>query len=60
MKPEYHFEYTKGLPNRFAGGRSSKSVVILLDPDVAKVFKSGESVNSMLRAILAALPRKRT
>ena len=59
MKPEYRFDYAKVRPNRFAGGGVSKSVV-LLDPDVAKVFKNSESVNSVLRAILAALPRKRT
>lgn len=27
-----------------------------LDPDVAKVFKDGESVNRTLRAIISALP----
>ncbi len=57
-RPEYRFDYTKARPNRFAG-RISKSALVLLDPDVAKVFKSGESVNSVLRAILAAVPLKR-
>ena len=59
LRPEYRFDYTKTRPNRFAGRGVSKSVVVLLDPDVAKVFKSAESVNSVLRAILAAVPRKR-
>ena len=59
LRPEYRFDYTKARPNRFAGRGVSKSVVVLLDPDVAKVFKSAESVNSVLRAILAAVPRKR-
>ena len=45
LKTEYRFDYTK-LGNRFAGG-VSKSVVVLLDPDVAKVFKNAESVNSV-------------
>jgi hypothetical protein len=58
LRPEYRFDYAKAQPNRFAGRGVSKSVV-LLDPDVAKVFKSAESVNSVLRAILAAVPRKR-
>jgi hypothetical protein len=58
-RKEYRFDYTKARPNRFAGRGVSKSVVVLLDPDVAKVFKSAESVNSVLRAILAAVPRKR-
>jgi hypothetical protein len=59
MRPEYRFDYTKARPNRIAGRGLSKSVVVLLDPDVAKVFKTGESVNSVLRAILAAVPLKR-
>jgi hypothetical protein len=59
LRPEYRFDYTKARPNRFAGRGVSKSVVVLLDPDVAKVFKSAESVNSVLRAILAAVPLKR-
>ncbi len=59
LRSEYRFDYTKAGANRFAGRSVSKSVVVLLDPDVAKVFKSAESVNSVLRAILAAVPRKR-
>jgi hypothetical protein len=59
LRPEYRFDYTKARPNRFAGRGVSQSVVVLLDPDVAKVFKSAESVNSVLCAILAAVPLKR-
>jgi hypothetical protein len=29
----------------------------VLAPDVAKVFKDGESVNAVLRSIVKALPR---
>jgi hypothetical protein len=60
LLPEYRLDYSKAKPNRFAGRGSAKAVVVLLDPDVAKVFKSAESVNSALRAILAAVPRKRS
>ena len=56
-RAEYQFDYTKARPNRFAHRGSSKSVVVLLDPDVAKVFKDPEAVNSALRAILAVVPR---
>jgi len=55
---EYEFDYAKARPNRFAGRDSSKSVDALLDPDVAKVFKIADSVNSALRAILAAAPAR--
>ncbi|HSZ60352.1 MAG TPA: hypothetical protein VK828_01060 [Terriglobales bacterium] len=56
---EYRFDYAKAQPNRFAHRARAKSVVVLLAPDVAKVFKTGESVNEALRAILKALPRRK-
>ena len=56
LRPEYRFDYSKALPNRFAGKRRSRSVVVLLDSDVATVFKDAESVNTALRALLTALP----
>jgi hypothetical protein len=59
-RPEYRFDYAKARPNRFAGRGASKAVVVLLDPDVAKVFKDAESVNSVLRAIVAAVPRQKS
>ena len=55
LRREYRFDYRNARPNRFAG-RGGESVVVLLDPDVARVFKNGESVNSALRAILRAVP----
>jgi hypothetical protein len=55
---EYKFDYAKARPNRFAGRDSFKSVVALLDPDVTKVFKIADSVNTALRAILAAVPAR--
>lgn len=58
MLPEYHFDYTQARPNRFAGACESGSRVVLLDPDVAEVFTTNESVNSVLRALLATMPRK--
>ena len=56
LRPEYKFDYSKALPNRFAGKRGSRSVVVLLDSDVATVFKDAESVNKALRALLTAVP----
>jgi len=60
LRNEYRFDYAKAQPNRFAGRGRAKSIVVLLAPDVAKVFKTGESVNDALRAILKAIPRNRT
>ncbi len=56
MQPEYRFDYSKARPNRFAGQISKERIVVLLDPDVAKVFTTPEAVNTVLRALVAALP----
>jgi hypothetical protein len=56
LKPEYRFDYTKARANRFAQETRPGAVAILLDPDVAMVFKSAESVNTVLRALVATMP----
>jgi hypothetical protein len=56
LRPEYRFDYAKAKPNRFAESAQPGSVAVLLDPDVARIFKSGESVNAVLRALLTTMP----
>lgn len=56
LRPEYRFDYSKSKPNRFATKMSQGSVAVVLEPDVAKVFKSSEAVNALLRSIISALP----
>jgi hypothetical protein len=58
MLAEYKFDYSKAKPNRFAGRLSKERVVVLLDPEVSRVFKTSESVNTVLRALVAALPER--
>ena len=58
MLSEYKFDYSKAKPNRFAGRLSSERVVVLLDPEVSRVFTTSESVNTVLRALVAALPER--
>jgi hypothetical protein len=57
MLPEYRFDYSKGRPNRFAGRIKPGSRAVLLDPDVAEVFPTPESVNAVLRAPIGTMPR---
>lgn len=54
---EYHFDYKKAKPNRFAA-RSEKQLlkVVVLDEDVAQVFTTPESVNKVLRALIELMP----
>ena len=53
MLTEYDFDYSKAKKNRFA---KDYRISVMLDSDVASVFKDSESVNKALRAILAAIP----
>ena len=56
MRREYRFDYRKAKPNRFAKQMGVGTIAVVLDPDVAAVFKSSESVNTLLRSVIAALP----
>ena len=56
LRSEYRFDYSKAKPNRFAERTRPGSVAVLLDPDVAQVFKSPESVNAVLRALMVTMP----
>lgn len=58
LRSEYRFDYRKAKPNRFAARAKPGSRVILLEPDVAQVFGTPESVNSALRALIEIMPRK--
>ena len=60
LESEYRFNYTKAKPNRFANRVQVGSMAVLLDPDVAKVFRNAESVNTVLRALLSTMPGRRT
>lgn len=57
MLPEYDFDYSKARPNRFAGKISEERLVVLLDPEVSQVFTTPEAVNTVLRALVMALPK---
>jgi translation elongation factor EF-4 len=55
LLPEYRFDYSKAKPNRFAA-RMSDAIAVVLEPDVAAVFKSSKTVNSLLRSVISAVP----
>jgi len=56
LLPEYDFDYSKARPNPFVE-RMPGSRVMVIEPDVASVFTTQEQVNSVLRAIIAAMPQ---
>jgi hypothetical protein len=58
MRREYRFDYRKSRPNRFAPVMKDRTVAVVLDSDVASVFQSPESINSLLRSVITALPKR--
>jgi hypothetical protein len=59
MRKEYRFDYRRAKPNRFAEKMSEGVVAVVLEPDVAAVFKSSKTVNALLRSVIAAMPESR-
>ena len=57
LLPEYNFDYRKARPNRFAERIYKDRRVVLLDPDISKVFTTAESVNTVLRALISTMPK---
>ena len=56
MRAEYRLDYSEARRNRFAGRVPKEVVAVVLDPDVTRVFGSSESVNTMLRSVIRAMP----
>jgi hypothetical protein len=54
---KYRFDYSKARPNRFATRVKDGGRQIALDPDVARVFTTQESVNAVLRALIKTMPK---
>ncbi|MCK4412667.1 MAG: hypothetical protein KAY32_03900 [Candidatus Eisenbacteria sp.] len=57
MRAEYDF--SKGVRGKYAKAYAKGTNLVLLDPDVAQLYKDSESVNNALR-LLAELARKQS
>lgn len=58
MQAEYRFDYAKAKPNRFISRVKQGAIAVILDPDVASIFRSSDAVNTFLRSVIAALPER--
>ncbi len=58
MRPEYNFDYRKARPNRFAERVYKNHRIVILDPDISKVFPTSKSVNTVLRALITTMPKR--
>ncbi len=59
LRAEYDFDYGNSRPNRCASQLGKNAVAVVLEPDVAQVFDSSDSVNQLLRSVISALPRRK-
>ena len=55
IRDEYQFDYSKAKPNRFVDKTGCEQLMVVLDQDVAAVFKTPESVNQALREIIISM-----
>ena len=58
MPTEYQLDWSKAKPNPYAA-RLKDTVAVVLAPDAAEVFPTSDAVNTLLRSIIAAVPRPR-
>jgi hypothetical protein len=49
-----HYDFSGGVRGKYADRFSSGCTVVVLDPDVAKVFPDAVSVNETLRKVIEA------
>jgi hypothetical protein len=57
MLPDYTFDYRKARPNRFAQKIEDGSLIVVLEPDIARVFGTPEAVKKVLRALIETMPQ---
>ncbi|MBL0143748.1 MAG: hypothetical protein IPP91_16980 [Betaproteobacteria bacterium] len=55
LRPEYEFEYSKAERGKYYQRLLKEGAnIVVLEPDVAKVFRDSASVNEALRVMLKA------
>ena len=57
MPAEYKLDWSKARPNPYAA-RLKDTIAVVLAPDVAEVFQTSDSVNTILRSVIAAVPQQ--
>lgn len=55
MRKEYDF--TNLHPNKYARKYAEGTNIVVIEPDLAKIFPDSESVNTALRALVSAFPK---
>jgi hypothetical protein len=54
LRPEYEFDYPKAVRGKYCKRLLEEGAnVVILEPDIAEVFRDSASVNEALRSLLA-------
>ena len=58
-KPEMrsYYDFSDGVRGKYSARIAKTATVVVLEPDVAKHFRTSASVNSALRSLAKAKPR---
>jgi hypothetical protein len=54
-----HYDFRGGVRGKYVARYREGTNVVLLDPDIAAVFKDAKAVNRALRALMEAVPARR-
>ena len=54
------YDFSKGIRGKYARRYGQGSNVVVLEPDVAKVFPNAEAVNSSLRSLAEIIRRRKS
>jgi hypothetical protein len=49
LRPEYSFDYSKGVRGKYTKSYREGTNIVLIDPDLHKLFPDSEAVNRALR-----------
>ncbi len=52
------YDFTGGVRGKYVNRLANKQNIIVLEPDVAKVFTDSESVNQALRGLLPVIQKQ--
>jgi len=53
------YDFTKGVPGKYAQRYAEGTNVVVIDPDVAEVFPDHDSVNQALRSLAEIIRRQK-
>jgi hypothetical protein len=54
------YDFSDGVRGKYAGRYAKGSNVVVLEPDVAKVFPNADAVNSSLRGLAEIMRRRKS